>query len=389
MADPLLSTARKHRGKRPVIARRVSFAPLERTMSARGRGSIGRRIVKGLGILIAVAAIGATGLAVHVVRTWDRDWADVPLPDIHASSDPAVIRRGEYLVFGPAHCVECHLGSSVEAATAAERGLRPPLRGGMSFAAAPLGVIYSKNLTPDPETGIGRYTDGQIARMMRYSVRPNGKASVQLLMLFAELSDADVTAIISYLRTQPPVKHVVPENQWTVVGKVVKSLSPVFKPRQGVNPPAESPAEEPTVARGAYLARSAANCIGCHTRFDPITLNKAGPEFAGGSEMEPSQRPGADPAVWFRTPNLTPAPGSALSKFPDRETFVARFQRGGVHHQGSPMPWETFSRMSAADIGALYEYLHSIAPQPGPTGDPTFVKAGVASGTSARASTPD
>jgi mono/diheme cytochrome c family protein len=198
-----------------------------------------------------------------------------------------------------------------------------------------------------------------------------------------------VAAIISYLRSQPPVKNVVAANEWTMVGKVVKSLSPVFKPRHGINPPAESPAEEPTVARGAYLARSAANCIGCHTKFNPITLAKAGPEFAGGSEMEPSKRLGADPAVWFRTPNLTPAPGSALSKFPDRETFVARFQRGGVHHPGSPMPWETFSQMSAADIGALYEYLHSIAPQPGPTGEPTLVKAGVATGTSARTSRPE
>ncbi len=358
-------------------------------MSVRERVSIKRRVAKALGVLVALVAIGSAGLAWHVWRTWDRVWADVPVPDIHASSDPAVIRRGEYLVFGPAHCVECHLGSSGESATAAERGLRPALRGGMRFAAMPLGVVYSKNLTPDPDTGIGRYTDGQIARMMRYSVRPDGKASVQLLMPFAELSDADVTAIISYLRTQPPVKHIVPENEWTMVGKVVKSLSPVFKPRQGVNPPAESPAEAPTVARGAYLARSAANCIGCHTKFNPITLNRAGPEFAGGSEMEPSERPGADPAVWFRTPNLTPARGSALSKFPDRETFVARFQRGGVHQAGSPMPWETFSHMSAADIGALYEYLHSIPPQPGPTGEPTFVKAGVASGTSARASMPD
>jgi mono/diheme cytochrome c family protein len=358
-------------------------------MSVRQQASIGRRVAKALGVLVAVVAIGAAGLAWHVWRTWDRVWADVPLPDIHASTDPAVIRRGEYLVFGPAHCVECHLGSPGEASTAAEGGLRPPLRGGMRFAAMPLGVIYSKNLTPDTETGIGRYTDEQIARMMRYSVRPDGKASVQLLMPFAELSDADVTAIISYLRTQPPVKNVVPKNDWTLVGKVAKSLSPVFKPRTNIHPPAESPAEAPTVARGAYLARSAANCIGCHTKFDAVTLSKAGPEFAGGSEMEPSHRPGADPAVWFRTPNLTPAPGSALSKFPDRETFVARFQRGGVHHPGSPMPWETFSRMSAADLGALYEYLHSIAPQPGPTGDPTFVKAGVASATSARASRPE
>jgi hypothetical protein len=61
-------------------------------------------------------------------------------------------------------------------------------------------------------------------------------------------------------------------------------------------------------------------------------------------------------------------------KFPDRETFVARFRVGGRHYPGSPMPWEAFARMSVSDIGALYEFLHSLPPQSGPTGEPTFKK---------------
>jgi len=58
-----------------------------------------------------------------------------------------------------------------------------------------------------------------------------------------------------------------------------------------------------------------------------------------------------------------------------RETFIARFQRGGLHYQGSPMPWVPFGRMSTEDLSALYDYLHSLAPQAGPTGEPTFVKS--------------
>src|SRR5262249_42819319 len=148
------------------------------------------------------------------------------------------------------------------------------------------------------------------------------------------------------------------------------------KPRKPfqVHPPTESPAEAPTRDRGEYLARSVANCGGCHTNRNSITFAATGPEFAGGVEMAPANRPGIDPAVWFRTPNLTPMPGSALTKFPDRETFVARFQHGGFHYPGSPMPWGPFSTMSAEDLGALYEFFHSLQPQHGSTGDPTFVK---------------
>lgn len=319
----------------------------------------------------AVLVTTAGMLAMYVRVTWDRAW-DAPLPDIHATSNPDVIRRGEYLVYGPAHCVECHRQPSAE--EPGEDGARPALSGGERFATAPLGAVYAKNLTPDFETGIGRYTDAEIARVLRYSVRPNGRAIVQLLMPFGNLSDADLTAIVSFLRSQAPIRNRVPDNEVTWIGKIVKSVSPLFKPRVGVAAPAESPEEQPTIERGAYIARSVGNCITCHTRFDPVTFKRGGSEFAGGNELAPSRRVGADPAVWFRTPNLTPAPGGALDRFPDRATFVARFQRGGRHYPGSPMPWESFGLMSAADAGAVYEYLHSLAPAPGPTGEPTFVR---------------
>ena len=133
-------------------------------------------VIRGAAILAALLAVAASAISVYVFRTWDRSW-DAPLPDIHASTDMEVIRRGEYLVRGPAHCAACHTPKD-QARAAAEDGEFPPLSGGRAFRADPLGVIYSKNLTPDPETGIGRYSDAQIARMLRWSVRPDGKASV-------------------------------------------------------------------------------------------------------------------------------------------------------------------------------------------------------------------
>ena len=327
------------------------------------------KIAKVVGIGAAVLGSAA---GIYVARSWDRVW-NVPEPNLHASTDPAIIKRGEYLVYGPAHCVECHVSSPDDIERAADRGTRPTLAGGMRFAAAPLGAMYSRNITPDVATGIGRYTDGQIARLLRWSVRPDGRASVQLLMPYGDMSDADIVAIISYLRAQPAVSHRVPENEWSIAGKVVKSFAPVFQPRTDVHPAPEPP-QGPTAARGEYLARSVANCAACHTKRNPVSFAAIRPEFAGGNEMEPAERTGVDRRMWFRTPNLTPAVGSALSKFPDRETFIARFQRGGRQHPGSPMPWEAFGTMNADDLSALYEFLHSLPSQKGPTGDPRFRK---------------
>lgn len=334
-----------------------------------------RTILRALAAVAGALVVALLAAGVYVSRTWNRVY-NVPLPDLHATAAPDVIARGEYLVTGPAHCVECHV-SREEADTAAAENRVPRLTGGRRFAAEPLGALYSKNLTPDVETGIGRYSDPQIARMLRYAVLPDGRASVQPLMPFGNMSDDDIVAILSYLRSRPAVRNRVPEAEYSVVGKIVKSFAPPFKPRERVNPPSKAPVG-PTRDRGEYLARNVGNCVSCHTKLDPISLAKLSPEFAGGNEMEPEARPGAsvDKAVWFRTPNLTPARGSALSKFPDRDTFVARFQHGGRHYEGSPMPWESFGRMNAEDLAALYEFLKSLAPQTGPVGEPTFKKMG-------------
>ena len=330
-----------------------------------------RRLVWAAGILATVVVLALAGLAAYVARTWDRTY-DAPLPEVRISSDPTVLARGEYLVYGPAHCVECHSGS-YDALQKLGEGAQVPLSGGHRFALGPLGAVYSKNLTPDTETGIGRYSDAQIARMMRWSVRPDGRASLDPMMPFGDMGEDDLVAIISYLRAQPPVRNVVPPNEWTLMGKVVKSFVSIAKPRTSINPPLTAP-QGPTKERGEYLARYVADCAGCHTPRDPNTFVAIGPDFSGGFEMEPLPLPGADPAVWFRTPNITPKAGSALLKFPDRETFIARFQKGGRQQPGSPMSWEAFARMTTEDIAALYEYLHSLPPVDGPVGEPTFRK---------------
>jgi mono/diheme cytochrome c family protein len=317
-----------------------------------------RRIVRVLAWIGTALAVFAVVLAIYVSRNWDRTW-DVPAPDLHASSDPAVIARGEYLVAGPAHCTECHVSSFTEFQRFYEESQPVALSGGYPFPIGPLATLYSKNITPDPETGIGRYTDPQIARMLRHGVRPDGQASIPQLMPFGNMSDEDIVAILSYLRVQRPVRNAVPENEWTLLGKVMRTFVAAARPNLAVNPPRTAPPQEPTRARGEYISRSVADCGGCHTAFNELTGAPTAPPFSGGNAMEPAAQPGANPALWFKPPNITPREGSALMKFPDRPTFVARFRAGGRHYEGSPMPWEAFARMTPEDVAALYEFLHA------------------------------
>jgi mono/diheme cytochrome c family protein len=326
-----------------------------------------------LGYVAVALVLIVICVAIYVSFNWNRTW-DAPLPDLHASTDPAAIAHGEYLIFGPAHCVECHVASTAEVDKWASTGEKPALTGGFEFPAAPLGVLRSKNITPDPETGIGRYTDPQIARMLRYSVRPDGQASVLPLMPYGDMSDDDIVGILSYLRAQKPVRHEVPPNEWTMIGKVIRTFVATFKPRTNVNPPKVAPPQEPTKERGAYIARGVGNCINCHTPLNQLTFAPEGPEFSGGVPMEPALRNGVDTTLWFAPPNITALKGSAFSKFPDRATFVARFKNGGRKYDGSPMPWECFSRMPAEDIGALYELLSSVTPAGKPAPDDPRVK---------------
>ncbi|HWW86402.1 MAG TPA: hypothetical protein VNZ26_22565 [Vicinamibacterales bacterium] len=335
-----------------------------------GGSNVLRKLLIGLGVLGGIVLLAATGLTAYVTLTWDKVY-DAPLPNVRASTDPAVIAAGEYLVYGPAHCVHCHSASFTDYVKLGE-GVKPPLVGGTRFGFGPVAVIYSKNLTPDDETGIGRYTDGQLARMLRSGVRPNGRVGLGMGP-FDKISDSDVVAIVSFLRSQSPVRRRVPEDEWFVFGKVLRST--LLRPRTNTHPPVEAPPPAVTRERGEYLARSVSDCPGCHTNRRPPTFAIIGAEFSGGLELEAEKGSGDASGTFYRTPNLTPAKESALDKFPDRDTFVARFLHGGRKYPGSPMPWESFSRMTTEDLGALYEFLHSLAPQPGPTGEPVFKKA--------------
>lgn len=325
--------------------------------------------------LIALIVLATIGFFIFVQATWDKKY-DWPGPNLKTSTDSTIIAHGKYLVNGPAHCVSCHVAGFPEM-VASDAGENIALEGGLKFPMGPLGSIYSQNLTSDKTTGLGRYSDEQIFRMMRHGIRPDNESSIPLLMPFWEMADDDMVAIVSYLRTLAPVSHKIPDNEWTFIGKAARSLASTFKPIENPGAPAKAPAMLPTIERGEYLARYVANCVGCHTERDLMTYEAIGPEFAGGMEFEPwnelHRYLKVDSGTWIRTPNITPDPNSALSKFKTPEEFIKRF-REGRKIIFSPMDWGPFSRMSDEDITALWMFLNSLKPVKKDVGELIYTK---------------
>jgi len=250
------------------------------------------------------------------------------------------------------------------------------MSGGYAFK-LPFGVVRSRNLTPDPTTGIGRYSDAEIARILRYGVHADGRA-VLPFMPFAELADDDLTAVISYLRSQAPVQHAVPPHDLNLVGDAV--LAFVIKPRGPEKTPEAHASPAVSAEYGRYLANTVGNCAACHTQFDIGTGKLVGAPFSGGV-----QHPGLrDPNTLFVTPNLTPDPRWGWISHWSEDTFVARMHAGKVHPD-SPMPWEALRHLSEDDARALYRYLRSLPAAPGGPDPQAGVGAVVASAATQRA----
>jgi mono/diheme cytochrome c family protein len=309
--------------------------------------------------LVALIAIVVAGLAIFVATRQNLKF-DAPYPAIAASADSAVIARGRYVVRDVTNCAQCHGDTSSHAALVA--GEDVPLSGGYVFDIPP-GKFYVRNITPDPETGIGRIEDKALARALRFGVGHDGRALLPFMEMQG-LSDEDLTAVISYLRTQPPVRNLVPAHQTNLLGKVVKAtvLANPVGPHEP--PPAVSP-RGTTIENGRYLVESVALCWACHTQRNDATGELTGPRFGGATGFLDS----ATPDKSWSPPNITSDPQTGKLGAMTEDEFVARFRLGRVL-PGSPMPWQGFQRLAEDDLRAIYRYLKSLPPVRNDVGPP-------------------
>jgi mono/diheme cytochrome c family protein len=248
--------------------------------------------------------------------------------------------RGAYLMKSVVACGDCHTPRG-------PGGLGPELSGGFRFADDAF-TAYSQNITPDPDTGIGDWTDAQIITAIREGRRPDGSmiGPPMPVGMYHGMSDDDVKALVAYLHTVKPVKNMVPKSAYRIPLPV--SYGPPV-----ATVPAVSDADP--VKYGAYLAGPLAHCIECHTPLGPKGPDLAHNLGAGGNVFK-------GPWGVVASADITPA---GLAKYTDAEikTIITKGVRPDGTHIMGPMGIGAFSTMSDKDVTAIIAYLRSLPPK--------------------------
>ena len=273
----------------------------------------------------------------------------MPLPELMPAvvgDTTGLLERGEYIVRNMANCGHCHAADREEP--------DGPLSGGMAFRNWRLGTVRASNLTPDPATGLGAWSEAEIVRAVRSGVDRHGRvlAPVMPYAWFSGMSERDALAVARYLTAQPPVGNVVRQNH-----NLVYALAEVFFLGPAEARTAVAPARGATVEYGAYLALHVALCADCHTPRGGLRSRPDMERLFAGTADPPAGFP-ANPA------NITPDDSTGIGTWGE-EDFL-RTIRTGVAPDGDEvhpfMPWRQLRRMSDDDLRAIYRYLRTIRP---------------------------
>ncbi|MCL4264772.1 MAG: hypothetical protein KJ069_16230 [Anaerolineae bacterium] len=283
-----------------------------------------------------------------------------PLAATPPSQEEALRARGQYLTT-IAGCDGCHTPfrtefnnleltpAQLQTLSMSERSAKDPdmyMAGGRIFDLGPAGIIVGTNITSDPETGIGDWTDEEIETAMRTGVTPDGRQLIPIMPYTAynQMADADMAALIAYLRTIPPIKNDVLANRTAST----EGLPPLPAP----DGPITAPDESDQIAYGEYLVRHVMACTDCHTPIDPNSGQPQMDRFLSGGQ------PFEGPWGIVYAANITPDEETGLGNW--TETEIKRAFLSGVRIDGRRlvlMPWEYYASLSGPDADATASYL--------------------------------
>ena len=286
--------------------------------------------------------------------------AQLPAPDIKVPMTPERIARGRYIFLNLADCGGCHSDRDFSRVGGPEvqsgRGRGSVLS---SLLHGLPGTVVAPNITPDPETGIGRWTDGEKIRAIREGVDRDGRALFPMMPYtgYRNMSDYDVQSVVAFLDSLPPLRNPLPPTKLDFpVNVFIK-----FAPAPVGTVPNPNPAD--TVRYGEYLA-NVGGCGECHTPLEkgrPV----AGMEFAGG-------QPFATNLGTVVTANITPDADTSIGKWSEEfflQKFAAYREYAGQGPPPSPgpqaftlMPWLGMSHLADEDLKAIYAFLRTLKP---------------------------
>ncbi|MFQ5859458.1 MAG: c-type cytochrome [Anaerolineae bacterium] len=313
-----------------------------------------RKVLKWIAVVLGVLVVLAIGLLVYVQLAWARPY-DRPVSEMTAPTDQATIARGEYLYKYGWQCWGCHSQGTA--------GPDAPQAGGQEFDLGDVGpgfgVFYVPNITPDPETGIGAWSDGELVRTMREGVDREGRAVFPIMgrEFLKGLSDQDALALVAYLRSIPPVKNQATPSRPSLAAKALLTFK-IVKPQPAITQPVTAPPAGPTIEYGAYLATHGSACAECHTPVDLQSLEYfldqlfSGGAIAMGGELE------GLPAAAYPT-NITPHRETGIGDWSEEQFITA--MRTGARPNGTVMltvmPYPYYGFWTDDDLKAVYRYL--------------------------------
>lgn len=216
------------------------------------------------GLLVAAGAVCVVLWAEYAAPAIRRAARTHAVP-AQANTTPATIQRGAYLA-RLGNCAQCHTS----------RG--GPAYGGGAPLTTPFGTVYSSNLTPDPATGLGRWTQEDFWRALHHGERPDGTVLNPAFPYtsFTRVERADADALFAYLQTLPPVTAPAPAHQlrWPLGSQTALNawrllhFSPADTATSTLSP--EAAPSAPSARQGAYLVQGLGHCAECHTPRDAL-----------------------------------------------------------------------------------------------------------------------
>ncbi|HKX10487.1 MAG TPA: c-type cytochrome [Stellaceae bacterium] len=256
------------------------------------------------------------------------------------------LERGTYLMRSIVACGNCHTPRGADFKPLNDQ----ELAGGFVID-APVFHAVAPNITPDKETGIGGWTEVQIIDAIRNGKRPDGTiiGPPMPIAFYRGMSDADVRAIVAYLRSVKPIRNKVEKSTYKI------PLPPSY------GPPVTHVADVPRgnkLAYGHYLASGLGHCLDCHTPLLPTGQNDMSRLGAGGNEL-----PGPGNSVVMSS-NLTPGNPTGIASWTDTQIKAAI--RTGHRPDGTPltgpMAFAWYQNISDADLSVLVAYLRILKP---------------------------
>lgn len=304
--------------------------------------------------LKAAALLGAVavGFAAYLF------WPQPQMPPQELAAVQASIDQGRYLaVVG--NCATCHTTKDGAA-----------YAGGVKFLTE-FGELYSTNITPDVETGIGSWSLDDFYRAMKHGVRPDGAHLYPAFPYpsFAKMTDSDVASLFLYMKTIAPVKAAAKDNDLSFPYNIRFGMRAWNKLFHEPTTFAPDPKQSAEWNRGAYLTQAVAHCGACHTPRNFLGAERNDLAFTGGvmfDEVKPGKY-----REWSAV-NLTPHP-TGLGHWTDAD-IASYLQKGEseraiVHGPMIEVVLNSTRHFAAADVRAIATYLRGIPAAAPPSGD--------------------